>query len=151
MALDGLINELKSKVDQNTAILHELKAKQVSCDEAKNLYPQLWKKYEDQLKEVQALEFPTMNEIASGLRSAREKTWNDAKVQLKLLQDNIKMQTKEIEELTAEVELCGMVHQFVVAAVERGESLVYDQVVSATGQVVDTAETVSNIVGDIIE
>ena len=43
--LEGLISELQDQVNKNTAMLHDLKAKQDSCNEAKNLYPELWKKY----------------------------------------------------------------------------------------------------------
>ena len=148
--LESLITELQTQVNVHTATLYDLQQKQQACNDAKALYPTIWKKYEDQLAEIQSVDFPTMYEVSSGLKAAKAKAWNDAKQQIKLLQDNIKMQAKEIAALTAEVEMCGMVVKMVDEAVKRGEIEIVDEVISTATTVLDTTETISDTIEDIL-
>ena len=150
IGLEGLIDKLQTQVNVHTATLYDLQQKQKACDDAKSLYPTVWKKYADQLEKIQSIDFPDLYEISSGLKAVRDKAWSDAKTQIKLLQDNIKMQAKEIIELTAEVEMCGMIHKMVDEAIKRGEIEIVDETIATAVGVVDTIEEVSDVIEDIL-
>ena len=151
-ALEGLIDELNEKLAIGNETILKLRESQQTCNQVEELYPQLWEKYSEQFKKIQSIDFPDMYEITSGLKSSRAKLWKEFKNQIKLREEQLKDQSKRIEELVAETTLCGMIHNAVMAAVDRGEVLAEittEKIISEVAGAIDLTNVPSETISDI--